>query len=78
MTDCPRASRLFGGCKFEPRYDVEKPNQELIDAFALSDGLWRSMPIDVFDKTRTKTTYVGDVCVRCGRIVTPRGESAEA
>lgn len=64
--ECPRRGKLFGGCKFEGRYDVIpgppparfKGDAEQFEAVA---------------RALTKRVYVGDVCVRCGKTV-PRSE----
>ena len=45
-TSCPRVGRLFGGCKFRPRYDSE---------------------LDDIEDPPVSKTYVGDICVQCGK-----------
>ncbi|MFL9904689.1 hypothetical protein PQR71_42290 [Paraburkholderia fungorum] len=59
--ECPRAGKLFGGCKFEARFDRIPPEQRK-DIFA---------PYQMIEEinARTKRIYVHDVCVRCGKTV---------
>jgi len=62
MSDCPRFGKLFGGCRFEPRYDVGSPalNGDFNGAAgAVVMALEASKP----------STYVRDVCVTCGKTV---------
>lgn len=69
--DCPRVGKWFGGCRFEGRYDVMgserygafMPFAEFKisgDAKAVKDALNQRTP---------HTTYVRDVCTRCGRTI---------
>ena len=58
MTDCPRAGRWFGGCKWEARFD-EVPNE----------GEMSFSPQSCSDQIRAMLyhrVYVRDICVRCG------------
>lgn len=65
MTDyCPRFGKLFGGCRFEPRYDTS-PTITDIPAF---EGTVQGMRM-MLQETKS-ITYVCDVCVRCGKTVT--------
>jgi len=59
MTNCPRLGKLFGGCKFEPRY-------------TLGPSTWRpemylGMEAERRAEQYRERKYEGDVCVRCGR-----------
>jgi hypothetical protein len=65
MTDCPRLGKLFGGCKFEARYDRGTPTAEHIAALAVANGY--TIPSDL-EQFRPKT-YVQDTCIRCGKVV---------
>lgn len=58
---CERRGKWFGGCKFEPRYDLGAADLTPFESIkATSSALFETM--------RTKT-YRGDVCVRCGAII---------
>lgn len=63
MEPCPRHGRWIGGCRFEPRYHVEEPTDELCDVIKKQ---WSASQADK-ELLVVKTTYVHDVCVRCGR-----------
>ncbi len=68
MSDCPRFGKLFGGCKFEARYD----EPSLFDS-VFGSGMYSTIKIDgkiasVNDVVPMKT-YVRDVCVRCGKSI---------
>ena len=56
---CVRVGRYFGGCKFEPRYDYGESGA--IKIKGTSENL-----VDVLNASK-KQTYVGDICVRCGK-----------
>jgi hypothetical protein len=58
---CTHAGKMFGGCKFEARYDRIPPEQRK-DVFAP----WQSTN-EI--NARTKRIYVHDVCIRCGEMV---------
>lgn len=65
--DCPRFGKLFGGCRFEPRYD------EPTIASLFSSSTFASLKIDgkaasIEDITPTKK-YIRDVCIRCGKTI---------
>lgn len=69
MTDCPRLGKLFGGCKFEARYDrVSATGLQPGDAF------WVTLtgPPEAFKGTPARTTYIADVCIRCGKMLNRR------
>jgi hypothetical protein len=63
VTECPRRDKWFRPCRFEARYDlspVEFPK-----------GL-ESLKADTATlQTFRHKTYVGDVCVTCGKVVHP-------
>ncbi|MES3028514.1 MAG: hypothetical protein V4820_11750 [Pseudomonadota bacterium] len=60
--DCPRAGKLFG-CKFRGRYDVGPPHAP----YKLSNMTEASI-LDALKLSRP-TTYVCDVCEKCGKTV---------
>lgn len=64
--ECPRRGDLFGGCKFEGRYDEIPP-----DRCPQFEGSEEQFAVAI--RALTKRIYVGDVCVRCGKTV-PRSE----
>lgn len=62
MSQCPRFGRLFGGCRFSPRYDDTAPTPAHIDALVA--------PVTGSELAGTRSiTYVRDVCERCGKTV---------
>lgn len=63
MSGCNRAGRLFGGCRFSPRYDLGAPTVNLGNASGEAAGLAL-----VMEASKPKT-YVRDVCERCGKTV---------
>lgn len=63
MDECKRSSRLFGGCKFSPRFDLSAATAWPKD-FIGSEACLESL----VEKSR-RSTYVRDVCERCGRTV---------
>jgi hypothetical protein len=67
---CPRLGRWIGGCRFEPRYHVDEPSRALEHVIM---SQWQTTQRDR-DMLERRTTYVGDVCVRCGRVVNPEQE----
>lgn len=69
MIDCPRAGKFFGGCRFQARYDETttppaSPEQITAMTEAFGEPL---MDYEVESLTLSSQTYVGDMCVRCGR-----------
>lgn len=62
--ECPRQIYLFGSCKFEARYDTIPPPPSACAGLKTSVG-----GADVFIRALTKTVYVRDVCIRCGKTV---------
>lgn len=69
MDGCPKKGRLIGGCRYEPRYHVEEPCEELRSIISKQ---WQTTQADR-DLLVRRVTYVGDVCVRCGRTVNAGG-----
>lgn len=62
---CPNANRWFRRCKFQARYDIVEPTPAL-ESIIMTQ--WAASETDK-DRLITKSTYRGDVCVRCGRVV---------
>jgi hypothetical protein len=62
MDRCPNEGKLFGGCKFEGRFDSVPP-EKINDIRTTVDGALR------FVAAMTKKIYVHDICVRCGKII---------
>ena len=60
MSDCPRQGKLFGGCKFSPRYD------EVSAVDPMQVGLWYTAAKYPQPQPARKT-YLCDVCERCGK-----------
>ena len=67
MNECPQFGAVFGGCRFEARYDKAALDLTKIGrAQASADQI----------KAMCAKTYVHDICIRCGRVVersTPSG-----
>lgn len=59
---CERKGKWFGGCKFEPRFDLSAPDLSRFSSFKTSE------PEEVLEKMR-KRTYVKDVCTTCGKSI---------
>jgi hypothetical protein len=67
-SDCPRFGKLFGGCRFEARYDTPRA-----DRFGF-EGMWQTSEIKfgpdgkgvVSQPPVPMQKYIRDVCVRCG------------
>lgn len=77
MSECARAGKWIGGCRFEPRYDVGNPD---LSRFRNITGY--DLPA-VLNASKPKT-YVHDVCARCGKVAhrpttptTPNSRSGE-
>jgi hypothetical protein len=71
MADCPRAGKLFGGCKFSPRYDRSPLTQDQLLGLASATA-----PVFTSDiEACAGRTYVRDVCERCGKTI-ERGRPA--
>lgn len=62
-TECSRQNRWIGGCKWEPRYHVVEPTLAL---GRVLERQWHTTQEDR-DQLVRQVTYVGEVCVRCGR-----------
>lgn len=58
MTSCPRLGRLFGGCRFRPRYDTVSGGDPIIAMLSDSRGQLQAQP--------ARQTYICDVCETCG------------
>lgn len=63
--NCPRVGRLFGACKFSPRYDLGAPT------FPGDAGEFSTTANAAYVLMRESkpSTYVRDVCERCGKAV---------
>lgn len=63
---CSRKGKWFGGCRFEPRYDVGEPDTSKLGKVEhyLADAA------EIVQACRP-STYIHDVCVRCGKIAAP-------
>lgn len=70
MTDCPRVGKLFGGCKFSPRYDTVSATAPDGDVAFWSPGQRPPKP------TPARKTYLCDVCSTCGKTLFRRKEMA--
>lgn len=57
--ECPRAGKLFG-CRFSPRYDQVGPLKYTSVESVTNAGM---------EAMKARTTYVRDVCERCGRTI---------
>jgi hypothetical protein len=78
---CPRAGKLFRGCRFEGRYDTP-----LLSRFDETFGMFTRMTTEPVPGEPTKVrivqpeppkkTYVRDVCVTCGRTIERQGDAA--
>lgn len=72
LYDCPHKSMWGFSCNFEPRYDVSPPSPEAIAALDLLklsiNASFHDSFEDIIEKMQTRT-YVGDICVSCGKFV---------
>jgi hypothetical protein len=66
-TDCPRIGKLFGGCKWSPRYDLGEARA----AYNLT-GQGTAAGVAAINDSLKPKTYVRDVCERCGKTVERR------
>jgi len=64
MSDCPRVGKLFGGCKFRPRYDTIGQTDPFI---------WMMTP--QLQAQPAKTIYLCDVCETCGKTLFRRRDT---
>lgn len=62
MNHCARIGRVFGGCRFEARYDYGAPTI-LKTAAPIVDSV-----CDQIEASKPRT-YVRDVCVSCGKTI---------
>lgn len=60
MNDCLRIGKLFGGCRFEPRYDKSAADLSASKIDVQGRGAIEAL---------RHITYVRDVCIRCGRTI---------
>ena len=60
MSTCPQFGAVFGGCRFEPRYD-----KKALDLTKIGRAQASAEQIEAM----CQRTYIHDVCVRCGKIV---------
>lgn len=72
MSECERAGKWFGACRFEERFDKGPPDTTKIGFKDISnvDG-------NAFFETCRPITYVHDICIRCGKVVS-RANLADA
>lgn len=77
---CPRAGKLFRGCRFEGRYDTPMPSRfdEIFGSTWFSAGPMPGVPAQtsLSRPEQPKKTYVRDICRTCGRTVERRGSAA--
>ena len=59
---CSRAGKLFGGCKFQPRYDTVSATRPAPDA-----AFWTVGREPAPKPTPARSTYLCDVCTTCGK-----------
>lgn len=59
MGDCPRIGKLFGGCRFRPRYDEVAASDPFVVMITEFRAQQRTNP--------ARKTYLCDVCERCGK-----------
>lgn len=71
MSECPRAGRIFGGCKFRPRYDTVSATNPTGEVAFWTMG--RELPAP---PTPARKTYIADVCERCGKTLARRRTTA--
>jgi hypothetical protein len=64
MSDCPRAGRILFGCKFRARYDEHEPSDIFAHLFHTGQAA-----IEALKAGAKRSTYIHDVCVRCGRVI---------
>jgi hypothetical protein len=68
MSDCHRAGKLFGGCRFSPRYDEVSATDPIALVFATGS----QAPV-----TQGRKTYLCDVCATCGKTLFRRKQSSQ-
>lgn len=69
MVDCPHLGK-WRGCAFQPRYDEESPQPEVIRELpSLGDSaVLDDTNIEALEMLRARI-YVRDICTRCGKTV---------
>jgi hypothetical protein len=71
VSDCPRVGKLFGGCRFRPRYDVVGAAGGVADAF-----FWGAVSGRNVVPAQPRSTYICDVCETCGKTLVRRKTAA--
>jgi hypothetical protein len=69
VSDCPRIGKLFGGCKFSPRYDVVNDADPITAFFSNGQAQLQHRP--------GRKTYICDVCERCGKTLFKRKDAVK-
>lgn len=64
MNECPRKDKWVRGCKFEPRYNLAASTFEPGGHVKTSAAAIVLLANEYRDRT-----YIYDVCIRCGRMV---------
>lgn len=72
--DCPRRGKWIGGCKFQARYNKDEQPMTVEQIRALEQFTQMfTLADEAVDAIRaaqgTSKTYIGDICIRCGRWV---------
>jgi len=70
MADCPRFGKFFRGCLFAGRYDSIAPSADVIAAMrSIVDSGQLENEIAGALEALSSSTYVRDICIRCGKTV---------
>jgi hypothetical protein len=67
--DCPRIGRLFGGCRFSPRYDIVGATEPFVEMITATMAQYRTQ--------QPRKTYICDVCERCGKALFRRKDAVK-
>jgi hypothetical protein len=59
--ECEKRNKWFGGCKFEPRYDLIPPD--------LAGMEFEGHGFNRIVESMTKKKYVCDICAKCGKTI---------
>lgn len=78
-SDCPRRGKWIGGCRFEGRYHTDSSGTQLsaqmIDAIGRLNITFSDEKVAAIAAANgngsSSSTYIGDICTRCGRWVNP-------